>query len=128
MNYEWRLTDQELARLDAVGGDIVEAQKAKKKAWLEANPQRVMNYTKGETAGGWIHVSCGKTPIALVHPKFVDMFIAAPEMYEALKEIIPLLKDMKPFGDEIAQQISANAKFLALEIMEQALAKAGGKR
>ena len=46
-----------------------------------------MNYTKGETAGGWIHIHSGKMPIALVHPKHVDKFLAAPDMYEALKEI-----------------------------------------
>ena len=46
MNREWKLTDQEIAKVIAMGVDINEAQEAKKKAWLEANPQREMNYTK----------------------------------------------------------------------------------
>lgn len=49
-------------------------------------------YTKGQIAGGWIHVSHGTKPIALVHPKYVDKFIAAPELYEALKIAIEDLK------------------------------------
>lgn len=38
-----------------------------------------------------------------------------------LKELLPLINDIKPFGDETAQQISANAKFLVLERIKQAL-------
>ena len=45
-------------------------------------------YTKGEIAGGWIHVSHGVTPIALVHPKYVDRFITIPEMCKLLHRII----------------------------------------
>ena len=45
-------------------------------------------YTRGEIAGGWVHISRGKMPIALVHPKYVDKFLAAPDMYEALKDLL----------------------------------------
>ena len=41
-------------------------------------------YTKGRIAGGWVHISRGKMPIALVHPKYVDKFLAVPDLYEAL--------------------------------------------
>lgn len=80
-----------------------------------------MNYTKGGTAGGWIHISDGKLPIALVHPKYVDKFLAAPDMYEALKEITELAPRDKlrlPYAIQV------------VEIAEKALAKAkeeGGK-
>ena len=42
-------------------------------------------YTRGEIAGGWVHISRGKTPIALVHPKYVDKFLAAPDMRKELE-------------------------------------------
>ena len=76
-----------------------------------------MNYTKGETAGGWIHIHSGKMPIALVHPKHVDKFLAAPEMYEALKDIVADLTDI---GDCRVTNHSFN-------LAAQALAKAEGK-
>ena len=44
-------------------------------------------YTKGETAGGWIHISHNGNPIALVHPNHVDKFLAAEDMYEALESL-----------------------------------------
>lgn len=47
-----------------------------------------MEYTKGETAGGWVYILKGKTPIALVHPKHIDKFLAAPDLYEACKATI----------------------------------------
>ncbi len=47
-----------------------------------------MTYTKGETAGGWTYILRGKLPIALVHPKHVDTFLAAPKMAKALKLIL----------------------------------------
>ena len=49
-------------------------------------------YTRGEIAGGWVYISRGKTPIALVHPKYVDKFLAAPILYEALKNFVWDLK------------------------------------
>ncbi len=45
-------------------------------------------YTKGGTAGGWVYIQNGKLPIALVHPKYVDKFLAAPAMIEALKGVL----------------------------------------
>ncbi len=42
-------------------------------------------FTKGETYGGFIQILAGKRPIALIHPKYVDKFLAAPAMYLALK-------------------------------------------
>ncbi len=44
-------------------------------------------FTKGGKAGGWIHIQDGKLPIGLVHPKYVDKLLAAPDMYEALQYI-----------------------------------------
>ena len=67
-------------------------------------------YTKGETAGGWIHISHNGNPIALVHPNHVDKFLAAEDMYEALRW---LLND----GDSI----------IAYSVGFKALAKAEGK-
>lgn len=45
----WRLTDQELAKVDAVGGNIGEAQKAKREAWFAANPRRGMTLQEAKT-------------------------------------------------------------------------------
>ena len=96
MNREWKLTDQEIAKVIAMGVDINEAQEAKKKAWLEANPQREMNYTKGEwkKEGNKIKVF-GRGTIAICPSPTDDegvlefvanahLIAAAPEMYEAL--------------------------------------------
>ena len=44
-------------------------------------------YTRGGIAGGWVHISKGKIPIALVHPKYVNKFLAVPRMYKALEAI-----------------------------------------
>ena len=71
-----------------------------------------MNYTKGETAGGWIYIHAGKMPVALVHPKHLDKFLAAPDMYEALKKLIPELK---------------RRHYIIPQSYEKALAKAEGK-
>ncbi len=73
-----------------------------------------MEYTKGEIAGGWVHVMMGKVPVALVHPKHVDKFLAAPDLYEALKE---LSKPLIPRTPEDSRLILK---------AEQALAKAEG--
>ena len=53
-----------------------------------------MNYTKGETAGGWIYIHSGKTAIAIVHPKHIDKFLAVPGMYEALKATVQSLANI----------------------------------
>ena len=47
-------------------------------------------YTKGRIAGGWVHISRGKMPIALVHPKYVDKFLAVPDLYEAGKDALDI--------------------------------------
>ena len=45
-----------------------------------------MSYTKGTTAGGWIYAMDNKgMPVALVHPKHIDEFLATPDLREALK-------------------------------------------
>ena len=79
-------------------------------------------YTKGETAGGWIHVLKGKTPVALVHPKHVDKFIASDDMYEALRELLRESEqgnydDVAPIASAqgLAQQALAKAKITAEE-------------
>jgi len=69
-------------------------------------------FTKGETTGGWVYILKDKMPVALVHPKHVDKFIAAPDMYEALKRLV---KETRPYAYQGM-----------LDEAEQALAQAGG--
>ncbi len=83
------------------------------------------NYTKGEISEGWIHVSDYRTPIALVHPKYVDKFIVAPEMYEALKALLTLHdEDLKMLARGIGTSTPQGQKILR---GQQALVKAEGK-
>jgi len=82
-----------------------------------------MEYTKGEIAGGWVYINKGKTPIALVHPKYVDKFLAAPDMYEALKEICRTYRvepDSKPESWDVRGSHG-------WAVVVKALAKAKGK-
>jgi len=82
------------------------------------------NYTKGEwrDGGGWIHILRDGMPIALVHPKHIDGFIASEEMYEALRELIHKFR----VAGEILNFTEAHL-LKELEQAEQALNRAEGK-
>lgn len=82
-----------------------------------------MEYTKGGTAGGWVFIMKGNMPIALVHPSHVDKFIAAPDMYEALKNIVNIIGNVHMGND--GGHLKGN---LGLEYLwiKQAIAKAEG--
>lgn len=84
-----------------------------------------MSYTKGGIAGGWIHVRDGITPIALVHPKYVDEFIAAPALYEALEGI--LIESTPPHFDDAQQARRLHISIKTLLKAKSALALAEGK-
>jgi len=57
------------------------------------------DYTKGETAGGWAYILKGEMPIALVHPKHIDKFLASQNMYEALRQAQEGTGDWRGFID-----------------------------
>ena len=128
MNYteEWRLTDQELAKLDAVGGNVAEAQQAKKKAWLEANPKREMSYTKGEWRVDRKHIydESGRTLALLVDGGYEEMeanahlIAAAPDLYEACN---------KAWSYFMFRPAKTQEMWDILHQLEGAIAKAEGK-
>ena len=47
-----------------------------------------MSFTKGGTAGGWIHILKDKQPVALMHPKYVDRFLAVDDLYDTCKMLV----------------------------------------
>lgn len=84
-----------------------------------------MEFTKGKTAGGWVHINKGETSIALVHPKYVDMFVAAPGLYKVLKDFISA--NVAYHGQEFLADNAYQPLTNAINKARQALAKAEGK-
>lgn len=88
---EYKLTDQEIEQVQAVGGNIEEVQEAKRRAWLKSNPQKdKMEYTKGGLTlfddGKDLCIQFEGMTIARVRREasgYAKKFIAAPDMYEA---------------------------------------------
>ncbi len=74
-------------------------------------------YIKGETKGWLIQVNAGQRLIALVHPKYVDKFIAAPAMYEALRKV----------RANIGHIIMTKADAVLVDEIDKALAQADNK-
>lgn len=74
------------------------------------------DYTRGEVAGGWIYIMRGKSPVALVHPRHIDEFLATPDIYKALLAV---------YGDIELQNVKGGSEELNLQV-QQALEKAEG--
>ena len=117
---EYKLTDQEVARIKAVGGNVAEAQEAKKQAYLKAHPN-TMEYTKGEWEitfqhpgvwGIWAKQEGIRIGIADVFHTTDDMgeanaqlIASAPKMYEALSLVAKGYESSKPNENFIKQMV-----------------------
>ena len=91
---------------------------------MSKKEEQEMSYAKGKVAGGWTYIDEGKRPIALVHPRHVDKFLAVPEMHEALES-------WKDYFFMPEKERKANTKKLLENCWKrtaQALAKAEGSQ
>lgn len=124
---EWQLTDKELDELRARGGDIMEAQRAKREAYLKAHREgETMEYTKGEwevkgyPSGRYIQTNeiiiaqvWGQKPMAETEAN-AQLIASAPDLYEALAYL----------NEHCSPEMFSN---YAREKCRKALAKAEGK-
>ena len=96
---EYKLTNDEVAEITARGGDVVEAQEAKKKAWLKANPQLNIYLTPEE-------IMKLNEKMGLALPAYVteeEKVVAKASADNAVKIIIDWLKKHNDFYPSCAE-------------------------
>ena len=79
----------------------------------------MIDYTKGETAGGWIHVLGNGNPVGLIHPKHVNKFLAVDDLYEACLIAINEIERLAMVTGYVGE-----AHYPRIAQIKQALAKA----